>query len=48
VRMLTLLFQKEGDAVSRSELLERVWGYANDVETRICIPWLRSWVLSCN
>ena len=34
VRMLTLLFQKEGEAVSRSELLERVWGYATDVETR--------------
>jgi DNA-binding response OmpR family regulator len=34
VRMLTLFFQKEGEAVSRSELLERVWGYANDVETR--------------
>jgi DNA-binding response OmpR family regulator len=34
VRMLTLLFQKEGVAVSRSELLERVWGYASDVETR--------------
>jgi len=32
--MLTLLFQKEGAAVSRSELLERVWGYSNDVETR--------------
>jgi len=34
VRMLSLLFQKEGGAVSRSELLERVWGYASDVETR--------------
>lgn len=34
VRMLSLLFQKEGTAVSRSELLERVWGYSNDVETR--------------
>jgi two-component system, OmpR family, alkaline phosphatase synthesis response regulator PhoP len=34
VRMLTLLFQKEGTAVSRSELLERVWGYSNEVETR--------------
>ena len=32
--MLTLLFQKEGEAVSRVELLERVWGYAADVETR--------------
>lgn len=34
VRMLTLLFQKEGEAVSRGELLERVWGYATDTETR--------------
>jgi DNA-binding response OmpR family regulator len=34
VRMLTLLFQREGEAVSRGELLERVWGYSNDVETR--------------
>src|SRR5512138_1282375 len=34
VRMLTLLFQKEGEAVSRGELLERVWGYATDAETR--------------
>lgn len=34
VRMLTLLFQKEGEAVSRGELLERVWGYTTDTETR--------------
>jgi DNA-binding response OmpR family regulator len=34
VRMLTLLFQKEGEAVSRAELLERVWGYSSAVETR--------------
>jgi DNA-binding response OmpR family regulator len=34
VRMLTLLFQKEGEAVSRAELLERVWGYTTDTETR--------------
>jgi DNA-binding response OmpR family regulator len=34
VRMLTLLFQREGEAVSRAELLERVWGYAADMETR--------------
>ncbi len=34
VRMLTLLFQKEGEAVSRAELLERVWGYSTDTETR--------------
>ena len=34
VRMLSLFFQKEGEAVSRKELLERVWGYASDTETR--------------
>lgn len=34
VRMLTLLFQREGEAISRSELLERVWGYSQDMETR--------------
>ncbi|RPJ08071.1 MAG: DNA-binding response regulator, partial [Deltaproteobacteria bacterium] len=27
VKMLSLFFSKEGDAVSRKELLERVWGY---------------------
>jgi DNA-binding response OmpR family regulator len=34
VKMLSLFFQKEGEAVSRKELLERVWGYASDAETR--------------
>lgn len=34
VKMLSLFFQKEGETVSRNELLERVWGYAGDVETR--------------
>ncbi len=34
VRMLTLLFQREGETVSRGELLEQVWGYATDTETR--------------
>lgn len=34
VRMLALFFQKEGEAVTRKELLERVWGYATDAETR--------------
>jgi DNA-binding response OmpR family regulator len=34
VRMLSLFFQKEGEAVTRKELLERVWGYATDAETR--------------
>jgi two-component system alkaline phosphatase synthesis response regulator PhoP len=34
VRMLTLFFQREGEAVSRTELLEKVWGYASGAETR--------------
>jgi DNA-binding response OmpR family regulator len=34
VRMLALFFQNEGEAVTRKELLERVWGYATDAETR--------------
>ena len=34
VRILSLFFQKEGTAVSRKELLEQVWGYSSDAETR--------------
>jgi two-component system alkaline phosphatase synthesis response regulator PhoP len=34
VKMLSLFFSKEGDAVTRKELLERVWGYSSDTETR--------------
>src|SRR5512138_3133099 len=34
VRVLTLFFQKEGETLSRAELLEKVWGYAADAETR--------------
>lgn len=34
VRMLALFFQKEGEAISRKTLLERVWGYSSDAETR--------------
>ena len=34
VRMLSLFFQNEGVAVSRKELLERVWGYSSNAETR--------------
>lgn len=34
VRMLALFFRKEGEAVTRKELLEGVWGYATDAETR--------------
>jgi DNA-binding response OmpR family regulator len=34
VRMLSLFIQREGEAVNRGEILERVWGYSNDMETR--------------
>jgi two-component system, OmpR family, alkaline phosphatase synthesis response regulator PhoP len=34
VKMLSLFFSKEGQAVTRKELLERVWGYSSDTETR--------------
>jgi DNA-binding response OmpR family regulator len=34
VKMLALFFQKEGEAVTRKALLERVWGYTSDTETR--------------
>jgi len=34
VRMLSLFFQKEGETITRAELLEKVWGYTSDTETR--------------
>ena len=34
VRMLALFFQKEGEALARKTILERVWGYSSDTETR--------------
>lgn len=34
VKMLALFFQKEGETVTRKTLLERVWGYTSDTETR--------------
>lgn len=34
VRMLSLFFQKEGETVSRKTILEKVWGYSSDTETR--------------
>lgn len=34
VRVLSLFFQKEGQAVPRSDLLQTVWGYTSDTETR--------------
>jgi len=33
-RMLRLFFQREGEILSRTELLESVWGMAPDAETR--------------
>ncbi len=33
-RMLRLFFQREGEIISRTELLESVWGMAPDTETR--------------
>lgn len=34
VRMLRLFFRREGEVLSRTELLESVWGMAPDAETR--------------
>ncbi|MBT0654731.1 response regulator transcription factor [Geomobilimonas luticola] len=34
VKMLALFFQKEGEAIPRRTLLESVWGYSSDTETR--------------
>jgi DNA-binding response OmpR family regulator len=34
VKMLALFFQMEGETVTRKALLERVWGYTSDTETR--------------
>jgi DNA-binding response OmpR family regulator len=34
VKMLAHFFQKEGETVTRKALLERVWGYSSDTETR--------------
>jgi DNA-binding response OmpR family regulator len=34
VKMLSLFFQKEGETIPRKALLERVWGYTSDMETR--------------
>lgn len=34
VRVLALFFQKEGEIITRGELLNSVWGYTNDTETR--------------
>ena len=34
VRVLALFFQREGQVIPRGELLESVWGYSSDTETR--------------
>ena len=34
VRVLSIFFQKEGQAIPRVELLKTVWGYTTDTETR--------------
>ncbi|MFH1029602.1 MAG: response regulator transcription factor [Pseudomonadota bacterium] len=34
VRVLVLFFQKEGEIIPRGELLQTVWGYTSDTETR--------------
>lgn len=34
VRVLSLFFQKEGEIITRAELLHSVWGYSSDTETR--------------
>jgi DNA-binding response OmpR family regulator len=34
VRVLAIFFRKEGQAIPRCELLQTVWGYSSDTETR--------------
>jgi two-component system, OmpR family, alkaline phosphatase synthesis response regulator PhoP len=34
VKVLSLFFRKEGEAISRNLLLESVWGYSSETETR--------------
>lgn len=34
VKMLALFFQREGETIPRKTLLESVWGYTSDTETR--------------
>ena len=35
LNVLQYLMEKNGDAVSRDELLEKIWGYTSEVETRV-------------
>lgn len=41
LRMLSFMMQKPGKAYSREELLEMVWGYDTEVETRVTDETLR-------
>lgn len=34
VKMLALFFRREGQAIPRKDILESVWGYSSDTETR--------------
>ncbi|KAF0217465.1 MAG: two component transcriptional [Geobacteraceae bacterium] len=34
VKMLAFFFQREGEAITRKALLEKVWGYSSNTETR--------------
>lgn len=34
VKMLSLFFHREGEAIPRGDILENVWGYSSDAETR--------------
>ena len=35
LNVLQYLMEKNGNAVSRDELLEKIWGYTSEVETRV-------------
>ena len=35
LKVLQYLMEKNGNAVSRDELLEKIWGYTSEVETRV-------------
>ncbi len=35
LNVLQYLIENKGNAVSRDELLEKIWGYTSDVETRV-------------
>ena len=41
LKMLTFLMQRAGKATARSELLEKIWGYPEEVATRVTDETLR-------